>query len=398
MFFSYRKDSNVLLFPCTDTDIFIQIFQNLRKRPFFHNFALHSQINMNKSTVTISDVAKAAGVTRGTIDRVLHERGEVSEETRAKVLKVIKELGYKTNVYASMLAKNKSHDIAVILPKYKKGEFWELAHVGIEKAREYAGRFSVNVDECTYDQYSVDSFLAECRKVIKTGYSGIIIATMFLPATRTIAVEIEEANIPYIILNTSVNGIYGHLAYYGQPIYDSGAFCADMLMTNSDEKSLDTIYLVRIERDVNGLSDPSAERRHGFLDYLSAHYPETTVKSIVINPNNAMEANKAMDDAFRNIDGCPNIVTLNSRIFLVADYLREHRKKGWNVVGFDILQKNIDALKDGYVKYLIGQHADIDAQKSIITLTDHLILGKRPEKQDNYSSIDLLSRYNYHFY
>ena len=48
---------------------------------------------MNKSTVTISDVAKAAGVTRGTIDRVLHERGEVSEETRAKVLKVIKELG-----------------------------------------------------------------------------------------------------------------------------------------------------------------------------------------------------------------------------------------------------------------------------------------------------------------
>ena len=73
---------------------------------------------MNKSTVTISDVAKAAGVTRGTIDRVLHERGEVSEETRAKVLKVIKDLGYKTNVYASMLAKNKSHDIAVILPNF----------------------------------------------------------------------------------------------------------------------------------------------------------------------------------------------------------------------------------------------------------------------------------------
>ena len=64
----------------------------------------------------------------------------------------------------------------------------------------------------------------------------------------------------------------------------------------------------------------------------------------------------------------------------------------------DEIQKNIDALKDGYVKYLIGQHADIDAQKSIITLTDHLILGKSPEKQDNYSSIDLLSRYNYHFY
>ena len=34
--------------------------------------------------VTISDVAKAAGVGRGTVDRVLHNRGRVSEETAQK--------------------------------------------------------------------------------------------------------------------------------------------------------------------------------------------------------------------------------------------------------------------------------------------------------------------------
>ncbi len=353
---------------------------------------------MKNPIVTISDVARAAGVTNGTVDRVLHERGEVSTKTREKVLRVIEELGYQPNVYASMLARNKSHRIAVLLPKYRDGEFWELAHIGVETAREYAGRFSVKVEECLYDQYDVDSFLSECRRVIADGYSGAIIAPMFLDATRTVAVEMEEADIPYVILNTSVSGVYGHLAYFGQPIYDSGAFCADMLMSGSSEESLNTVYLVRIERDVKGLSDPSQERRRGFTDYLSAHFPNTEVRNVVINPNSPDEAHEAMDEAFSLITGCPNIVTLNSRIFLVADYLRERGLKGWNVIGYDVLEKNMEALKDGYVKYLIAQHSDRDAREAVTTLTDYLILGKRPIHPDNFSSIDLLSRYNCRFY
>ena len=353
---------------------------------------------MKNSIITISDVARAAGVTNGTVDRVLHERGEVSKKTREKVLRVIEELGYQPNVYASMLAKNKSHRIAVLFPKYRNGEFWELSHIGIEKAMEYAGRFSVNVVECLYDQYDVDSFLAECRRVIKEGYSGAIIAPMFLDATRTMAVELEEADIPYVILNTSVSGVYGHLAYFGQPIYDSGAFCADMLMSGSAVENRGTVHLVRIERDVKGLSDPSKERRRGFMDYLTAHFPDTEVRNVVINPNNPEKAHKAMDDAFTAITGCPNVVTLNSRIYLVADYLREHGLKGWNVIGYDVLERNMTALKDGYVKYLIAQHSDRDAYDAVAVLTDFLILGKRPDHPDNFSSIDLLSRYNCRFY
>ena len=354
---------------------------------------------MEKNTiVTISDVARAAGVNNGTVDRVLHERGEVSQKTREKVLRVIEELGYRPNVYASMLARNKSHRIAVIVPNYKSGEFWELSHSGVEKANEYSGRFSVNVEECHYDEYDVDSFISLCHKVIEEGYSGAIIAPMFLDATRTVAVEMEKADIPYVILNTSVSGVYGHLAYFGQPIYDSGAFCADILMSGSEEDSRDMVHLVRIERDVKGLSDPSKERRRGFTDYLSAHFPKTQVRNVVINPNSPDEAWDAMDREFSSIKGCPNIVTLNSRIYLVSDYLRERGLKGWNVIGYDTLERNLSALKDGYVKYLIAQHADRDAFEAVTALTDFLILGKRPERQDNFSSIDLLSRYNCRFY
>ena len=46
---------------------------------------------MNKecNKVTINDVARVAGVSKGTVDRVLHNRGEVSAKSKDKVLKVI---------------------------------------------------------------------------------------------------------------------------------------------------------------------------------------------------------------------------------------------------------------------------------------------------------------------
>lgn len=351
---------------------------------------------MANTIVTISDVARAAGVTNGTVDRVLHERGEVSPKTREKVLRVIGELGYQPNVYASMLARNRSHSIALILPKFKAGEFWELTHNGVEAARDYAGRFSVNIVEKLYDQYDVDSFLASCREAISEGCSGAIIAPMFLDETRRVAGEMDEAGVPLVVLNTSVSDTNTYLAYFGQPIYESGLFAADTLMGGAVRK--DKVYLVRIERDTRGLSDPSSGRRRGFLDYFSRHYPGTVVENVVINPNDPAEATKVMDSAFGNIREGANIITLNSRIFLVADYLKKRGLKGLNVVGYDVLGRNLEALREGYVRYLIGQHPDRDAQNAVSALTDFLVLGKKPAKRDNFSSLDLLSKYNCRFY
>lgn len=61
----------------------------------------------NNKKITIADVAKLAGVSKGTVDRVLHDRGGVSRKSMEKIRQVIDELGYEPNVYASMLATRK---------------------------------------------------------------------------------------------------------------------------------------------------------------------------------------------------------------------------------------------------------------------------------------------------
>ena len=54
--------------------------------------------------VRIKDIAVLAGVSEGTVDRVLHNRGEVSKKSKEAVEKVLKEINYSPNLLARSLA------------------------------------------------------------------------------------------------------------------------------------------------------------------------------------------------------------------------------------------------------------------------------------------------------
>ncbi len=58
--------------------------------------------------IRIKDIAERAGVSVGTVDRVLHDRPNVSKPARKKVEQALKEMNYQPNMYASALAYNKS--------------------------------------------------------------------------------------------------------------------------------------------------------------------------------------------------------------------------------------------------------------------------------------------------
>lgn len=65
---------------------------------------------------TIKEVAAKSGVGIGTVSRVLNNSPQISEATRKKVLKAIKELDYVPNVAGKRLSQKKSYVIAVLVP------------------------------------------------------------------------------------------------------------------------------------------------------------------------------------------------------------------------------------------------------------------------------------------
>jgi LacI family transcriptional regulator, gluconate utilization system Gnt-I transcriptional repressor len=70
----------------------------------------------NKRPLTLRDVSEASGVSEMTVSRVLRNRGDVSEATRARVLTAAKDLGYVPNKIAGALASQRVNLVAVIIP------------------------------------------------------------------------------------------------------------------------------------------------------------------------------------------------------------------------------------------------------------------------------------------
>lgn len=66
--------------------------------------------------ITIKDVAKEAGVSTSTVSRVLSNSKSISEDTKKKVMEVVKKMDYKPNLIARGLAKNKKRMIGVVIP------------------------------------------------------------------------------------------------------------------------------------------------------------------------------------------------------------------------------------------------------------------------------------------
>ena len=70
--------------------------------------------------IRIKDIAEKAGVSVGTVDRVLHNRPNVSKSAKDKIENVLKELDYQPNMYASALAYNKSYTFYMVIPKHEQ--------------------------------------------------------------------------------------------------------------------------------------------------------------------------------------------------------------------------------------------------------------------------------------
>ena len=80
--------------------------------------------------IRIKDIAELSGVSVGTVDRILHNRPNVSKAAREKVEKVLKEINYQPNMYAAALAYNKSYTFTLLMPKHASEAYWEEIEEG----------------------------------------------------------------------------------------------------------------------------------------------------------------------------------------------------------------------------------------------------------------------------
>ena len=125
-------------------------------------------------TPTIKDVAKRSGVGIGTVSRVLNGNAQVSEKTRAKVLKAAEELDYSPNVIGKKLSQNRSYLIAVVVPVITHPFFANLTEaIEVEADKKH---YSILL---TTSQHRIEKEREILKKVSQKEADGAIFITHY---------------------------------------------------------------------------------------------------------------------------------------------------------------------------------------------------------------------------
>ena len=90
------------------------------------------------TTVRIVDIARMAGVSVATVDRVIHNRGKVSEENLARINEVLRRVDYRPNLIARSLASGRRYTLCAVMPRFAPGEYWADFEAGIARAEAEA--------------------------------------------------------------------------------------------------------------------------------------------------------------------------------------------------------------------------------------------------------------------
>ena len=139
--------------------------------------------------VTMSDVAREAGVSLMTVSRVVNEKGEISPETRQRVQEVIARLGYRPSGIARSLAGGQTHTIGLVVPDIANPYFSGIAH-GVASVANAEG-FGVLLCDCeeeTTREISMLDVLEEKR------VDGVIVAAPRTPTADLLPVLERHPN------------------------------------------------------------------------------------------------------------------------------------------------------------------------------------------------------------
>lgn len=335
-----------------------------------------------------------AGVSAGTVDRVLHNRGDVSRASKEKVQKVLDEIDYHPNMFAIGLAAKKRYRIACIIPYYIEHDYWHAVARGIDRAAQELRPFNVGVDYLFYNHADKASYEEACTLLQAEPVDAVLIAPNFQEETLRLTSCLEDKKIPYAFIDFNMEQTRA-LCYIGQDSKSSGYIAAKILMRRYREGQELVLFL---NNQKNNPAEVQMQRRlEGFMQYLADEHKNLVIHDVVLHKEYTASNEKLLDDFFA---GHPEAVlgaVFNSRIYQVAGYLQKRGRKLEALVGYDLLQKNVEYLKSGEVSYLIGQRPGLQGYCGVKALCNHVVF-KKPVTVVKYMPIDILMKENIDFY
>ena len=335
---------------------------------------------------TIKEIAELAGVSRGTVDRVLNGRGSVSEQTARKVLDIAQALQYRPNRAGIVLAAQKRNlKIGVLL--FDNGNpFFDEVLCGVQKKAQELADYNCSVTVFRVG-FSLEEQLSALDRLAREGVCGIILTPYNDPLIRDKINELDSLGIPVITTNTDIQSS-ARLAYVGCDFYRSGQTAAGLM------------HLIAKPPIRAGIITGSSrvlchtDRIAGFRDRIRSAYPDIRI----------LDTRENSDDEFESYSNTLSMLQehtdINALYFAAGGVyggcraVLDSGRSDISVISCDKVSTTREMLLRGVINATICQQPAIQGSLPLELLFAYLATGQKPAHEYNYTSIDIRIREN----
>ena len=329
-----------------------------------------------KKRPTIQMVADQAGVSRGTVDRVINNRAHVSPDVHARVLDALKKTGYlpaqqfhQRNL--QLTTGSLPVKLGVVLPNWT-GHFRSEILRGIETARAEFEDLQVEIftEECRTDVPQevlelIDSLLAK-------GVQGLSICAPSLPSIIARVNELQNENIPVITFNSDLPHS-GRLAFVGQDYHQSGRIAAELLSKCIPPSGNILTAVGNLELDGH------KKRLGGFLERMKELEFDDSQICVIETFNDYQITYRKILEHLKQIPETHAIYMANRSVAGCTEAVKTMDKKGRiRIICHDVTESTRLLLKDGSIDFTITQDIFRQGYLPLVFLRERLQKGKKP--------------------
>lgn len=155
-----------------------------------------------KNTITIHDIAQALNISFSTVSKALHNKADISNDTKKKVFAMAKKLNYQPNLNAQSLVNNRSFTIGIIAPSISNFFFPTI----ISGIQEVASEHEYNILVCLSHE-SFDTEVNNCKLLMANRVDGLIMAITSKTNSYDHITQLQKRQIPVVFVNRAPSQI-----------------------------------------------------------------------------------------------------------------------------------------------------------------------------------------------
>lgn len=335
------------------------------------------------------DIARIANVSRGTVDRALHNRPGISEDTKRKVLSIAKHLNYKPYIPARVLATKRKLLIPIVVPVDENEDpLWYQVKAGAQAIAHEIREVGVKTQWIVPRRWDPNDQIAIMEKLINKKVNGIALAPVDPDLLKGVIDKAVGNGIPVVTFNTDAPESR-RMCFVGQDSLTAGRVAGELMgeLLGGEGKVL---IITGFYRTLG-----HRQRLQGFKEQIRKYFPNIEIVGVYENHDKSAKAYTITKKILTSCSELKGVYVTAGGPFGAGYAIKDAGKGGIiKLICFDLLKETIQLIREGVVQISIQQDPFSQGYESIRILHNYLLMHHKPSQEFVFTNLTIACRGN----